>query len=199
MMRVQGNVKSIVLGGRPTSKQIQAIGGVKGAQFLDHGNLFNIAQFFVQNQADNTVMSTLASLSDLPSNRSVDNGVNFSDQILAADVSTGLPAQFVREVADCRLFFTPKMILNVTEMWEAAANVAWGGASCVAGGLSQGIVSARNEAPRTKEAIIEMTQAAADARSYLDEVKLKAATTKVERMPGWAGLHGRMIPNLYVA
>jgi hypothetical protein len=43
MMRVQGGVKSIALGGRPTSKQIQGIGGVEGAQSLGFNALFSVA------------------------------------------------------------------------------------------------------------------------------------------------------------
>lgn len=46
----------------------------------------------------------------------------------------GVPAQFVQEIADCRIFFMPAMVLNVMAMWEAATNVAWRGKACVEGG-----------------------------------------------------------------
>ncbi|RDW57380.1 hypothetical protein BP5796_12830 [Coleophoma crateriformis] len=197
MMRNQGNVKSIALGGRPTSKQIQAIGGVKGAQSLGFDFLRSFADFFLQTEASNNKTTALAALTDLPQKRSLDNGINFSDQILVADVKTGIPAQFVREIADCRLFYTPKMMSNITEMWEAAANVAWRGKSCVAGGISEGIVSAR-EVPLPKQDIVQLNQEAADARSYLEDVRTRAATSTVQRMPMWDSLHGKEIPNMYV-
>ena len=47
----------------------------------------------------------------------------------------GVPAQFVYEAADCRLFYEPSMIINVTAIWKKAADAAWGTAKCVAGSL----------------------------------------------------------------
>lgn len=200
MMRVQGGVKSIALGGRPSSTQIQAIGGVKGAQSLSFDSLFSLGQFFIQSPATTSIsanLQILAALSDIPMNRSVDNGINFSNHILTANLQDGTPAQFVRELADCRIFFTPAMVLNVTAMWEAAADVAWRGNSCVAGGISQGIVSAREEPP-SDEVMLEFTRKAEDARGYLSEIQNKASERTVERMPGWDSLHGKGIPNMHI-
>jgi len=201
MMRNLGNVKSIALGGRPGVEKIQAIGGTKGAQSFAFDNVFILSQFFLQSKGNNittTETTALSSLTDLPQNRSLDNGLNFSDQILQANAKDGVPAQFVQEMADCRISFTPAMIMNVTAMWEAAANVAWRGTACVAGGISQGIVSARDELVVTAEKMAEMNQAADDARNYLVEVRTKAVMDPVERMPGWDALHGKAIPNMYM-
>jgi hypothetical protein len=197
MMRVQGGVKSIALGGRPTANQIQAIGGVKGAQSLGFDSFFDIAQFFIQTPraaSNQSNIVALASLTNLPQNRSLDDGVNFSDQILAANLQDGTPAQFVKELADCRMFFTPAMVMNVTAMWEAAADVAWRGKSCVVGGISQGIVSARDEIV-SRAVMEELEQKAVDARRLLQEVREKP---KVERMKGWDDLHGKKIPDMYI-
>jgi hypothetical protein len=128
MMRNLGNVKSIALGGRPDVEKIQAIGGTKRAQSFAFDNVFILSQFFLQSKGKNITTAettALGSLTDLPQNRSLDNGLNFSDQILQANVKDGVPAQFIQEMADCRMFFTPDMIMNVTAMWEAAADVAW--------------------------------------------------------------------------
>lgn len=38
----------------------------------------------------------------------------------------GIPAQFVYEAADCRLFYEPKMTTNVTAIWKKVADAAWG-------------------------------------------------------------------------
>ena len=196
MMRVQGNVKSVVLGGRPTSSQIQAIGGVKGAQSLGFDGVFNLAQFFLGTQS--TTDSSLAALSNLPQNRSLDNGINFSDQILRANVKDGLPAQFVREDADCRVFMTPGMVANVTEMWEVAADVAFRGKACVVGGISQGMVSAREEGVE-RRSMEEMKAAAADSRAWLEQVQTKAVLEPVQRAAGWGDVHGKGIPNLRIS
>jgi hypothetical protein len=200
MMRNLGNVKSIALGGRPGVEKIQAIGGTKGAQSFAFDNVFILSQFFLQSKGNITTTETtaLSSLTDLPQNRSLDNGLNFSDQILQANVKDGVPAQFVQEMADCRIFFTPAMIMNVTAMWEAAANVAWRGKACVAGGISQGIVSARDDSVVTAEKMTEMNQAADAARNYLAEVRTKAIMEPVQKMAGWDALHGKAIPNMYM-
>jgi hypothetical protein len=201
MMRNLGNVKSIALGGRPSVEKIQAIGGTKGAQSFAFDNVFILSQFFLQSKGNNittTETTALSSLSDLPQNRSLDNGLNFSDQILQANVKDGVPAQFVQEMADCRIFFTPAMIMNVTAMWEAAANVAWRGKACVAGGISQGIVSARDDSVFTAEKMTEMNQAADAARNYLAEVRTKAMMEPVQKMVGWDAVHGKAIPNMYM-
>jgi hypothetical protein len=67
--------------------------------------------------------------------RSSANGINLRDQILRNNLEEGIPAQFVNEPADCRLYWTPEMIGDVSEVWKAAADAAWGGKECVAGGL----------------------------------------------------------------
>lgn len=39
------------------------------------------------------------------------------------------------EEADCRLYYTPEMTVDITALWKAAADVQWGqGGKCVAGG-----------------------------------------------------------------
>jgi hypothetical protein len=200
-MRNLGNVKSIALGGRPGVEKIQAIDGAKGAQSFVFDNVFILSQFFLQSKGNNiTTAETTAfsSLTDQPQNRSLDKGLNFSDQILQANVKDGVPAQFFQGMADCRIFFTPAMIINETVMWEAAADVAWKGKSCVAGGISQGIVSARDDLVVTSEKMAEMNQAVDDAKSYLAKVRTKAVMAPVQRMAGWDALHGKAAPGMYM-
>lgn len=52
---------------------------------------------------------------------------------MPANLNDGLPAQFVIEEADCRLYYTLDMVNDVTALWKAAAAAAFNGASCVAG------------------------------------------------------------------
>jgi hypothetical protein len=79
--------------------------------------------------------ATLNRLTQLPINRSSSSGINVRDNILPDHLNDGLPAQFVYELADCRLYFTAPMITDVTAVWKGAAAAAFNGASCAAGSL----------------------------------------------------------------
>ncbi|KAI6712197.1 hypothetical protein JHW43_005241 [Diplocarpon mali] len=205
MMRTQGGVRSVALGGRPTpsSEKIQAIGGVKGAQSLSFSPLFMFSQFFLGPAAASSTTTSaqkavFQQVSDLPINRSLDNGINFSDHILATNLQDGVPAQFVREDADCRLFYTPAMIQNVTAMWQAAADAAFSGKSCVAGGISKQNLTVRAVPKTDRKQMAAMAQAATEARSYLQEVQRKAVMEPVARSAVWKEMNGRGIPKMYM-
>lgn len=68
-------------------------------------------------------------------NRSTGTSINVRDNILRDHLDDGLPAQFVYEATDCRLFYTPLSIVDPVEQWRLAAEAAWGDGSCVAGNL----------------------------------------------------------------
>jgi hypothetical protein len=131
-MRLQGGVKSIAMGGRPEAGPIQAIGGVKGAQSYGFVDVYSDAQNAIP-QGTSEQAALLSRLSNLPNNRSSTNSVNLRDNILPYHLNDGLPAQFVVEEADCRLFYTLDMVNDVTALWKAAAAAAFNGAPCVAG------------------------------------------------------------------
>ncbi len=66
--------------------------------------------------------------SQLPFQRSatgVTPNVNVRDAIRQGDGSQ-TPTQFVYETADCRLFYTAEMTVDVTAKWKATADAAWG-------------------------------------------------------------------------
>lgn len=131
-MRLQAGVKSIAMGGRPKVGPIQGVGGVKGAQSYGFSNIYGDAQFAIPQAATDQV-AILNKLSSLPNNRSSSNSVNLRDNILPGNLNDGLPAQFVVEEADCRLYYTLDMINDVTALWKGAAAAAFNGAPCVAG------------------------------------------------------------------
>lgn len=61
--------------------------------------------------------------------------VNFRDG-WRDDAHYGFPLQFLYEPADCRILYTKEMTYDVTAIWKAVADSAWGKKSwCVAGGL----------------------------------------------------------------
>lgn len=135
MMRIQGGVKSIALGGRPNTRPIQGIGGTKGSLVLLFGDIYYFIDRAKRLTTDHRTLSNLKKYSVYPFYRGNGGSVNAQDQILRHNVKDGLPAQFVREEADCRLFWTEAMIANVTGVWEAAAHAAFRGAKCVHGGF----------------------------------------------------------------
>jgi hypothetical protein len=63
--------------------------------------------------------------------------MNIRDVILPNHVSDGLPAQFVIENADCRLFYTRDMIMDVTNTWKAVPKAAFLGGKCVTRSLPE--------------------------------------------------------------
>ncbi|KAL2075024.1 hypothetical protein VTL71DRAFT_8804 [Oculimacula yallundae] len=142
-MRTQAGVKSIAMGGRPQPGPIQGVGGIKGAQVLQFGEIYSYAQTALKT-ASAAQAAILKRLTPYPINRSASSAINVRDNILPDNVNDGLPAQFVREETDCRLFYTQEMITDVTALWKAAAGAAFNGAKCVAGGISKRALDVEN-------------------------------------------------------
>ncbi|KAI7783505.1 peptidase s41 family protein [Diaporthe eres] len=139
MLRIQGGVKSVAMGGRPQEGPIQGVGGVKGAQVLDWSSVLAYNQYALQygaNITDADQKAALARYTDLAVNRSTAAAINGRDQILRDSVDDGVPAQFIAEEADCRLYWTLPMVTDITAVWKAVADSAWNGAACAYGGIS---------------------------------------------------------------
>ncbi|KAH0441191.1 peptidase s41 family protein [Colletotrichum camelliae] len=129
-------VRTVVVGGRPEKRPMQAVGGVKGAQVLRYSDIFNLTQAALESdlvEVSAEQKALLSQLTDLPMRRSTAASLNVRDQILADNLEDGVPAQFANEPADCRLFWTLPMMGDVSEVWKAAANSAWSGAGCASG------------------------------------------------------------------
>lgn len=149
MLRIQGGVKSVAMGGRPQAGPIQGVGGVKGSQVLDWNSVYYYNQWALKNGVNITTdeqKSTLRRYNDLAINRSSSASVNSRDQILRYNVDDGLPAQYVVEEADCRLYWTQPMVTDITALWKAVADSAWHGAACAYGSISTNTTSTKREA-----------------------------------------------------
>ena len=130
----QAGVKTIAMGGRSNKNPIQAIGGVKGVNNYGFG--------FIQQQAEMAVRfdpslnsSILARdyASPLYYQRGASYGVNNRDGLRMNDTS-GTALQFIYEEADCRLYYTPEMTVDITAIWKAAADAQWkNSGKCVKG------------------------------------------------------------------
>ncbi|KAF4625364.1 hypothetical protein G7Y89_g12800 [Cudoniella acicularis] len=134
-MRLNGGVKSIAMGGRPDRKPIQAIGGTKGTNNYSFGYILKLANITLGSATpkQKANWTAVSALTDLPLRRSTDTSINVRDNIL--NLKDGVPAQFLYEKADCRLFYEPEMLKDPKAIWKKAAAAAWGKGKCVAGSL----------------------------------------------------------------
>lgn len=137
LMRQQGNVKTIALGGRPNKDIIQAVGGVKGTNDFPYSEILSGVElpFRIQHYHDDAYYNTtaLGDYTDLPLERGVNYVVNARDGIRQGDESE-TPLQFVYEPADCRIYYTPEMAVDQTAAWKTVADTAFNGINhCVAG------------------------------------------------------------------
>ena len=132
-MKTQGNVQSIVLGGRPQNGPMQGIGRTKGAEYSSwsviHGYavaVFGFANVEQRKALANTPLGALYNATQFAVRTlSANTGVNARNNYRQGD-TTQTPLQFVYEAADCRLWYTPAMIFNVTATWAAVARAQWG-------------------------------------------------------------------------
>lgn len=152
LMKQQGGVKQIILGGRPGlgSKIPQAIGGVKGTNDLPFDYIFSfIAEVYGASSAALQAAwqkSVLATYSALPLYRSTNVVVNARNGYRRDD-PTQTPLQFVYEPADCRILYTPDMLVDETAVWKTVRDSVWGGGlgnKCVAGGFQSGTAGRRS-------------------------------------------------------
>ena len=179
-MRTQAGVKSIAMGGRPQPGPIQGVGGIKGAQILAWSDIFQYANTALKT-ASAAQAAILRRLTSYPINRASSSGINVRDNILPDNLDDGLPAQFVREETDCRLFYTQEMITDVTALWKAAASAAFNGAKCVAGGISK-----RNVGIDSGKENVEKR------RSQTPTVKKPLRKRSSKKVPAeWVERHGR--------
>ncbi|CZT51805.1 uncharacterized protein RSE6_13005 [Rhynchosporium secalis] len=175
-MRTQGGVKSIAMGGRPQPGKIQGVGGVKGSQTRTYKGIYDDALAALKT-ASKAQAAILKRLTSYPIDRALDTGLNVRDNILPGNVKDGLPAQFVREEAECRLFYTQPMITDVTALWKAAAAAAFNGAKCAAGSLPKRSVEVENSERRS-------------AVTPTVKKPTKKISTK-NKSPAWFERHGR--------
>lgn len=163
-LRLKGGVKSVAFGGRPSAGPIQGVGGVKGSQVLNFANIYGFAQDALRYAETDAQKAALQRYSPLPLQRSSAAAVNTRDQILPGNVNDGLPAQFVQEPTECRLYWTAPMIFDATAAWKAAADAAFNGAKCAAGGIERPAKREAQPAPFRGAGQISPLPATAEAR-----------------------------------
>lgn len=158
MLRIQGGVRSVAMGGRPRVGPMQGVGGVKGAQALPFDNIKAYIDRAANLTKDSNLLAELSRYTSLAARRATKSGVNTRDLILRDDVKGGIPAQFINEPADCRLYWTKSMLTDMAEVWKAAADSAFNGQQCAYGGISrsQSVTTASSQALRREK--LDMAQ-----------------------------------------
>jgi hypothetical protein len=136
LMRHQAKVKTIVAGGRPQLGPMQYVGGVKGSLDLPLEYISNQTKYLYEHapkeiieRANKTLLKSIMDYSSYLSLRSFSpealpsvNGQNAISQYDASET----PLQFVNEAADCRIWWQPAHILNITTLWDTVGQQAFG-------------------------------------------------------------------------
>lgn len=134
LMTQLAGVKTIAMGGRSNKSPMQALGGTKGVNNYQFGFIQQTAQYAVRfDRSLNDSILRQDYYRDIVFARSEGTGVNSRDGLRANDTS-GVPLQFIYEEANCRLYYTPEMTVDITAVWQAAADAQWGDKECVGGG-----------------------------------------------------------------
>lgn len=132
LMIMQQNVKTVVVGGRPTTGPMQSIAGVEGAQVFPLNDLQQAASAALflapaeqQQQLSQSELGVIAEgylldRSATPSNGGAINGKNAFSH---TDAET--PLQFLMQPAQCRFFYTKEMIYGPEAVWKRAADATF--------------------------------------------------------------------------
>lgn len=170
LMTKQAGVKTIALGGRSNSEPIQAIGGVKGTNNFGWNYIDTLAELALsyaegdlKQKLNETIAKTYAN--PIPAYRTgYGSGVNNRDGLMHNDDS-GVALQFIYEEADCRLYYTPEMTVDITAVWKAAADAQWRDSGKCVGQSGYGKKREATEVTKSlKRRRLAMSQAAAQER-----------------------------------
>ncbi|ORY10260.1 hypothetical protein BCR34DRAFT_602239 [Clohesyomyces aquaticus] len=152
LMREQGKVQTIAVGGRPTKAPMQGIAGTKGANVLDFNTIITFLAQMVNatgeimgiakaEQVNATAVGKILDTTQLfvrsahtDPEMPIFGRINSLDNLRQND-SSETPLEFVYEAADCRLFNTFESWFDVTKLWKAAVDVKWGKGKCVDGSM----------------------------------------------------------------
>ncbi|BAE66546.1 unnamed protein product [Aspergillus oryzae RIB40] len=131
-------VKAIAVGGRPQEGAMQTIGGSKGGEVIplytipiSLQTMMNLTAPLGIDTLDDNSLTNLAN-PDVLLTRAGDSSsrIQVQDQIRKGDES-GTPLQYIYEDADCRIFYTTKMLLEPESAWEAAWSAYTDDSKCV--------------------------------------------------------------------
>lgn len=137
-MKTEAGVRQIAIGGRAQYGPMQGVGGVKGSEVLKMSQLVEFVQKGKE-RSSTEAFEAYWSTDEAPNLENMSQAivrgqgiVNFKNTIRRGDDLT-TPLQFVYEAADCRLFYTPNMYKDASNIYTAVYEVFWGDGKCVPG------------------------------------------------------------------
>lgn len=141
LMKAQGQVKTIAVGGRKQDGPMQGVGATKGSEvntFADIAFASNAAadaanattKDFLQHELADIVPGALVLSARSSDGKGV--SINLRNNLRQGD-DTYTPLQHVYEAADCRFFYTAAMLPKQVLVYKMVHDIHWGNASCIAG------------------------------------------------------------------
>jgi hypothetical protein len=126
----QVGARTVVVGGRPSTGPMQAVGGNRGAASYSAERLdIDIKAI---GDVNTTAKDLLPQLNERGTRDSgvytIYMGINLRDQVRPNDTT---PLQFKYEAADCRIFYTFANIYNMTRLWRDVISAAYDPSLCI--------------------------------------------------------------------
>ncbi|KAF2444240.1 peptidase S41 family protein [Karstenula rhodostoma CBS 690.94] len=146
LLKNQGGVRTIAVGGQPKAGPMQGIAGTKGAQSFSYDDvqirtqiIYFLGSSEQQAQWNQTSLGKTAFAEQMFKRTAYSGdrpagGINLKDNLRRDDPSN-TPLEFIYEAADCRMFYTAPMIGDVTMVWKGVVDRMFrnGTAKCVEG------------------------------------------------------------------
>ncbi|KAF1950303.1 hypothetical protein CC80DRAFT_598320 [Byssothecium circinans] len=144
LLKNQGGVRTIAVGGQPEFKPMQGVSGIKGAQNFAWDDVQVRSQIIYllgspEQQAEwnktdlgKTAFATQMFKRSAHTANGPAGGINLRDNLRMNDASK-TPLEFIYEAADCRMFYTAPMIGDVTMVWKCVADRMFSSANGVNG------------------------------------------------------------------
>lgn len=133
----------------------------------------------------------------LPFYRSVgEPNVNARDALRMGDDS-GTPLQFRYEAADCRIYYTAQMTIDISSAWKAAADSMWGNKNhCVAGALKQGTIGQNAMIKQPRSARTMSTKVVTEPNMNMADYKvlMRGLDVFTDQIPKFTKAQGIMLP-----
>ena len=142
MLKTQAGVKSLVMGGVPITGPMQAVSGTRGQQEYEFSEIDaiakqarNFATSLNINPYDNTTENLLPAAPIVRYSQAKIEGNNLNTKNLVR-YNSSVATQVTYQAADCRLWYTPPMVIDYSQIWIAAAQAMWSGSN---GGMNTGL------------------------------------------------------------
>ena len=151
LMREQGKVQTIAVGGRPRNAPMQGVGGSKGSQKLNMDALYQFAERTIKvaealdgaavakQLNETTNVGKIYNAQQIYKRTTIPNtgsylvgAINSLNNLRQGD-DTDTPLEFLYEAADCRLFYTTASYLDPVNLWKQSVDAKWGKGKCVPG------------------------------------------------------------------